>query len=176
MGERDLVVAVKHLIEESNPNGCLMIVVAFSLIGVHLKWMIEQAEKAPKKHFPKDISGFIDFHSRLLIEETEEIAIRRSHWFAVAGLVNKITEVCVKNEYHEDSAVIWNCLASSGRIAEHALKDNIVWSRLEKSSFNHVHDEKSGVSYILNHIMPAPMRRNRLVNKFANERDIFLRL
>jgi len=153
-----------------------MLVVAFNLIDILLVWMTWRANKHPKKGLPKDIDGFIIFNSRSLLEVQEDIAVRRLHWFAMAGLVKKATTICIKNKYDDDSAFIWIRLASGGAIAEDALRHNIVWDHQEKSSFSHIHSERSGIDYILNHVMPSALRRNRTINDFSGEHDIFLGL
>ena len=167
------------------PAAGAMCVVAFlnltPLIGVYF----DLARRTGDSTDPSTLDAVIRFIASTLQTKTDEIGKRRLMWFFQAALIRRASQISEINPEHlSDTAQIWAYLVRDGAVLKATLQDNILWKDEEKEYFapvriestgkvfSPVHDAKSGMEYVLNHVVPKHLRRQSALARLAEEHDL----
>lgn len=173
MDDAGFVQTTLDSVKAGEPASGAMIAVAHVNLRPIMGAFANYAEKNNDPSLPRDVDGFI----RMLADThyDDEVNIRRTSWFFLAALIMRATALANKNrEFENQAAEMWLCVADGCRFLKNNLQHNIIWSADEKIWFDTLKDEKDGVSYCLNHVMPKWLRENPAVVDYADKQDIFL--
>ncbi len=157
-----------------DPASRAMILVALANLDVYLSVMFEVGNEKPKEGMPTTLDGAISFFEESLTQSQSEVGQRRIQWFLLASLVKRATQLFISEGNTLRIQDAWISLAEAGGNIRTIIRDNIIWDDNEKVWFSDIHDQKSGIFYVLSLMMPKPLRKNPRIREYANEQDIFL--
>ena len=169
------VQTVSAMMQRSHVQACAMCVIAYQNLGPMLEAAIELSKAAPTERLPTDLDSHICWLIPLLENPKDEFAERRLGWFFYALLIKRASERAVSNPNLDEHVVeIWIMLAKGAAVLHEVIKQNILWSEDEKEWFADIEDEKSGIWYCLNILMPALYRKHPRIEDFAKLQGVML--
>jgi hypothetical protein len=169
MDDARFVEALNIVIKKEDSSRCAMIVVAYCNLSPILEVSLAQPG------LPKNLDEVLCMLAEKIETETDDIGLRRCHWFLLAGLIKRATDKqSIISNSHDKIADIWLHLINGSKPIVHLLKHNVIWSDSEKTFFMDVHDEKSGMEYTLNLVAPKWIREHPTVINFANDQGLHI--
>jgi hypothetical protein len=167
--------AVRAMLQRSHEQACAMCVVAYQNLDPWLAATYELAKQTPTDRLPTDLDGFIHWLIPLLENPEHVVAGRRLGWFLQAALIKRASERANSNPNLDEHIVdIWIMLAKGAALLHEVVERNILWSEDEKEWFADIKDEKSGIWYCLNILVPALYRQHPRIEDFAKAHGITL--
>ena len=173
LDDHSFVRAVLASQEGQPPGAGAMCVVAYLNLTPMIGASFEVARETGDSKVPSTLDDFIRLIATTLATKTDEIEKRRLMWLFQAALIMRATQ---KSETSplllDDTAQIWVHLVKGGAVIDGALRDNILWSDEEKEYFSSIHDETSGMEYVVNHVVPRHLRKHSIIQKLASDHEL----
>lgn len=122
-----------ELVASYSPNGQIQLLIALKNLSVIYDGFVEYQESVGKTF---SINEIIKKDEDLLTKQTDEIIIRRLHYFCQACFILRCTEDQERSRILFDSSVeIWINFLKSHHVLQDIIRHNVIWSDLEKSFF-----------------------------------------
>jgi hypothetical protein len=173
LSDRGFIGTVARMMAEAPLASGTMVLIALANLGPIMSVNFEMAKNKPG--LPQTLDGFIAFLAASAEKQTDEIAKRRVQWFFIAAMVRRASERAAASPALIDAAAeIWIALAKSGALLAETVPRNALWQDDEKDWFTHIKDEKAGISYVLNHMLPTQFKKQRDIQALADEHAVFI--
>ncbi|MFZ4125882.1 MAG: hypothetical protein ACOYJ2_07435 [Rickettsiales bacterium] len=172
MNDNQFVETVLGSIKSGEPSSGSMIAVAYMNLSVMRSSMMIIAKERGDESTATNIEELIKMLSER--QNEDEIKKRRVSWFLLAALIMRSDGIAQKNkELENQAAKMWVQIADGCQFLHRVLEQNAIWSSSEKEWFSLVKNEKDGIDYCLNHVMPKYLKKNHVITEYALEKQIF---